>query len=267
MYLLFDIGATHMRLAVSSGARLGKSVIVDTPENYKAGLELFKLLSEGLLKNTKPVLAIGGIASPVSEKNKIASFIKKDWKNKSILKDLTKILGCKVILGNDAALAALGEAKYGSGRNKKIVAYLTISSGIGGARVVNGDIDNNSIGFEPKLLLQSRNMKNFGSLASGTAIKTVYQQPGEKLKNKEAWKEVELWLTMGFNNVIVLWSPDILVVGGPVAANRNISFGRIEKALRKNLKILRHRPKIVKAMLGQKAGLLGALSLAKKYRN
>ncbi len=255
-----------MRLAISkNGKNLDKIVSAKTPEKYKDGILLFKALSEGLLANKKPTSVVGGIASPIKKPGRIIDFQKTNWTGKPFLADLKKIFGKDVILENDSGLAAIGEAIYGAGKGKKVVAYLTVSTGIGGARIVDGKIDTNATGYEPRLqLLEGHPLKNFGSLSSGSAIRETYRQAGENLKDKKAWKEIELWLTMGINNIIVLWSPQILVVGGPVAANKNISFERITKNLKKNLKILPKPPKITKARLTQKSGLYGALALAKQ---
>lgn len=266
MYLLFDIGATNLRVAVSnSGRKIDKAITAKTPDKFKDGMALLTALSEGLLKDQKPKMVVGGVASPLHGKpHKIINFIKPDWTGKLLLPHLQKIFSCPIELENDAALAALGEAKYGAGKTKKIIAYVTVSSGIGGARIVNGKIDTNSGGFEPRLqLLKKEPLKNFGSLSSGHAISQIYHKPGESLVDKKAWREIELWMTMGLNNIIVLWSPDILIVGGPVAKNKNISFDRIEKSLKKNLKILAKFPKITKAKLGQLSVLYGGLTLIK----
>lgn len=267
MYLLFDIGATNLRIAVSkSGTKIDRAVSVKTPAKFADGMSLIKALSHDILRGAEPKMVVGGVASPLQGKNyKIVDFIQPDWSNKQILPHLKKIFDCPIELENDAALAALGESKFGSGKNSKIAAYVTVSTGIGGARIVNGKIDHNASGFEPRLqILKSNPLKNFGSLSSGHAIHQIYNKPGEQLKDKKAWKEIELWLTMGLNNIIVLWSPEVLVVGGPVAKNKNISFERIEKRLKKNLKILQKLPKIKKAKLGQLSVLYGALTLLKK---
>lgn len=267
MYLLFDIGATNLRIAVSkSGTKIDRSIRVKTPEKFADGMSLIKALSYDILRGAKPKMVVGGVASPLQGKNfKLVEFNHPDWTNKQLLPHLSKIFSCPFEFENDAALGALGEAKFGSGKKHKIVAFVTISTGIGGARIVNGKIDINASGFEPRLqMLKSNPLKNFGSLSSGHAIHKIYNQPGELLMDKKAWKEIELWLTMGLNNIIVLWSPEVLVVGGPVAKNKNISFERIEKQLKKNLKILKKLPKIKKAKLGQLSVLYGALTLLRK---
>ena len=52
-------------------------------------------------------------------------------------------------LANDSDLDGLGEATVGAGKGFNIVAYITVSTGIGGVRIVGGKIDVSTYGFEP----------------------------------------------------------------------------------------------------------------------
>lgn len=54
-----------------------------------------------------------------------------------------------MFLANDADLVGLGEAVYGAGKGYKVVAYFTVSTGVGGARIVNKRIDKGVFSFEP----------------------------------------------------------------------------------------------------------------------
>jgi glucokinase len=99
------------------------------------------------------------------------------WVDKPLGSRLEKALGVKVLLENDAALAALGEAVFGAGRRAEIVGYLTISTGIGGARVVDGRIDKKSVGFEPgHMIIDVGNKVGYWEdFASGTAMEKNLQ--------------------------------------------------------------------------------------------
>ena len=63
MYLVFDIGATKMRLAISrDGKILGSPIIVSTPEKFSDGLALLEKLARALCGVGQIKLAAGGIA-------------------------------------------------------------------------------------------------------------------------------------------------------------------------------------------------------------
>jgi predicted NBD/HSP70 family sugar kinase len=64
--------------------------------------------------------------------------------------DLAEKFGsAEIAVENDAAIVGLGEANWGAGRGFEIVAYITVSTGVGGAKIVNGKIDEHAVGFEP----------------------------------------------------------------------------------------------------------------------
>jgi glucokinase len=55
-------------------------------------------------------------------------------------------LGCAAV---GRRCGGLGEAVFGAGKGREIVVYMTISTGVGGARIVGGKIDASAMGFEP----------------------------------------------------------------------------------------------------------------------
>ena len=54
---------------------------------------------------------------------------------------------CPIFLQNEAALEGLGEAVLGSGKDKKLVVLITVGTGVGGVKIVNGRFDDNLLGF------------------------------------------------------------------------------------------------------------------------
>ena len=51
-----------------------------------------------------------------------------------------KALGLPVLVANDANLAALGEHRFGAGRGCSHLVYMTVSTGIGGGIIANGEL-------------------------------------------------------------------------------------------------------------------------------
>jgi glucokinase len=62
------------------------------------------------------------------------------WVQVHLKEELETSLGADVSIGNDANLAALAEWKFGAGRGTQDMVYLTISTGIGGGVIVNGQL-------------------------------------------------------------------------------------------------------------------------------
>lgn len=267
MYLLFDIGGTKMRLAVSrDGKTLGAPIIVSTPEKFFEGMQLFKEITIGLIRANKAdkVKAVaGGVAGPLdSKKTKLLRAPNlSGWVGKPLAQELKKMFKAPVHLENDAALAGLGEGVYGAGRGHKIVAYLTVSTGVGGARIVDGRIDASAFGFEPGHQLVGSSGKTLGSYISGNSLQKRFHLPAKEIKDKKVWDETARWLSMGLHNTIVHWSPEVVVLGGSIM--HDISLALVKRELKKTLIIFPRLPEIKKAELGDTAGLWGALDFMK----
>ena len=62
--------------------------------------------------------------------------------------DIGDLFDLPVKTANDASMAALGEAKYGSGKDKeyKSVMFITLGTGVGGGFVLNGKLFTGSLG-------------------------------------------------------------------------------------------------------------------------
>jgi len=65
---------------------------------------------------------------------------------------LSRLLGCTVLVVNDANLAALGEASFGAGRGRRAVFYVTVADGIGAAFVFDGRLFTGAHGLAGELV-------------------------------------------------------------------------------------------------------------------
>lgn len=62
------------------------------------------------------------------------------WNGFNIKQFMTEKTGLPVMLNNDANVAALGEAKFGSGKNYQNLLMITLGTGVGGGVIINGKI-------------------------------------------------------------------------------------------------------------------------------
>lgn len=276
MYLVFDIGGSNLRVAVSEdGQSLSEIKSVPTPQSFEEGIQAFKTLAEELRGSETIEAAAGGVTGPLDKLKTLTLNPphQQEWKGKPLKQELENILNCPVFLENDTALAALGEATQGAGKGKDIVVYMTVSTGVGGARVVNEKIDVNSLGFEAghQIIVIDGAICDCGgkghleSYVSGSGLEKIYHQKAENLKDEKVWDEVARKLAVGLNNTIVHWSPDIIILGGAVM--QSISLDKVKAYLREDLVIFPDLPEITLAKLGDEVGLYGALKLCKSHTN
>ena len=268
MYLLFDIGGTKMRLAVSKDLQnIFEPKILATPQNYEEGISLFKNAVQEISGGQKVEAIAGGIAGPFDEKKRslVGSPNLKDWIGKPFKQELEKICAAPVFIENDTAMVGLGEACFGAGRGYKIVAYLTLSTGMGGCRIVDGKIDEKTIGFEPghqiidagKTLCPECDGLYLGQYISGRAIFKRTGKKPEEIDDPEFWRRIAFFLAYGLNNTIVHWSPEIVVLGGSLM--NKIEIGAVQEGLANILKIFPEIPILKKAELADTGGLWGAM--------
>lgn len=272
MYLLFDIGGTNMRVAVSSDKQtLAKSKIVPTPKEFEQGIQAFRQIAEELGKGEQINGIAGGIAGPIDKEKTmlVASPHIPGWVEKPLKPELEKAFGCKVIIENDTTMGGIGEAVKGAGVGYNVVAYIALGTGIGGKRIVNGKISEDSFNFEPghQIIIPDGKPCNCGgkghleAYVGGLYIEKNYGLKGEKIKDPKIWDEIAKYLAIGLNNTIVHWSPDIVVLGGSIM--QSISIDLVRKYLHEYLTIYPEKPKLALATLGHRAGYYGALELLK----
>lgn len=271
MYLVFDIGGTNIRIATSlDGETLDQQETIPTSMDFQESMKNITEVVKKLSGNQSIKLACGGVrALHKSKKYLVHNPNFPMWVEEPLHKKLEEILDTAVFLENDAALAGLGEAVFGPGKNHKIVAFHTISTGIGGVRVVDGQIDQNSIGFEPGnqiidmdgSVLGQKEPVVWEAYASGDALRKRFHKKAEEITDDQVWEETAQATAISLNNTLVYWSPDIIVLGGSMM--KSIPIERVNYYLHQTVKIFPELPPVVKAELGDLVGLYGALALLK----
>lgn len=102
------------------------------------------------------------------------------WKQIPLAHGLEERIGLPVVVENDANAAAYGEYRLGAGRGKTHVVYITVSTGIGGGIIADGEIFHGSQGYAGEIghvsldlhgpLCNCGNRGCLEALSSGTAI-------------------------------------------------------------------------------------------------
>jgi predicted NBD/HSP70 family sugar kinase len=146
-----------------------------------------------------------------------------------------------------------------------------IGTGVGGSRIVNGQIDHNTFGFEPghHIVNLDSTQDSWEELVSGSAIKIKYGKSLSQIDNPQEMEQIHSDLIAGLYNLTLFWSPEVIVLGGGIGNAGLLDIYKLNAKL-SELNTTRHRlvdtPSIVQAQLGDNGGLIGALIyLAQKH--
>lgn len=272
-YVIFDIGGTNTRVAVSKDLKgFEKPVKFKTPINFKEGIdkivETTKEMVDGNISG-----ACGAVRGMLSEDRKFIAHddVLEKWIEEPLTETLGKKLNTKVLIENDAALAGLGEAHFGAGQESEIMVYHTISTGVGGAKIENGNIDSYHLGFEPgkqvldidRTILGEDIIPTLENLVSGAAVEErTGAKPYDIPQGDAIWDQLANYLAHGLRNTIYYWSPDTIVLGGSmITGDPAIPIKNIEKHLALLLEEGIDAPAIRQAKLKDDSGLYGAMVL------
>ena len=309
--VVMDLGGTRMRVAVAdrAGAILWREAEPTRAQESQAEViaQMEAILDRGIAQVGDRTLAgIGiGLAGPVDP----VTGIMYDPPNIRCLdgvsvKDLwEKRFNRPILVCNDATVAALGEYRYGVGVGARTLVYMTVSTGIGGGIVVEGQPLMGAYGMAGELghmcvdlngpTCQCGNSGCLERIASGTAIaetarrrlegaassvmgglvsgelgritaQTVFQaaSQGDPLA-RDILDHVARALGCGLVNVLHIFNPDVIVLGGGVSRDWEQLRPGVEAYIEaKAMSHIRKRGfKIAVSSLGDDIGLLGAAAL------
>lgn len=285
MYIVIDIGGTKTRIGTCPDLTTSVEIVdkFSTPSTPEAGME--KIIDHISDLDTEIKAVAVGIAGVVDRQGKqlLTSPNLPAWINHPLASYFKDIVDAEdLLVANDTALGGLGEATAGAGTKDGITAYLTVGTGVGGSRIVNGEIDVARFGFEPghqiidmSDFLDTKELPPEGHIPghleyyiSGHNIQDRTGQRPTDVHDEKMWSEFQERLIAALNNVIVMWSPDVIVMGGSmIIRNEYLSFAYMQKALEKKVKIFPEVPTLQRAVLQDDAGLIGARELLKQHLN
>jgi fructokinase len=210
---------------------------------------------------------------------------KPGWQNVDIAGRVRAALGVPVGFDTDVNAAALGEQRWGAARDLDTFVYLTVGTGIGGGGMVGGRLLHGLM--HPEMghvrIPHDRERDPFPGvcpyhqdclegLACGPAIEARWGRQGEQLPaDHAAWPLEAHYLALGLANVIVILSPQRVILGGGVMRDGRL-FPPIRREVQSLLAGYLRTPAILEQIdryivppaLGDRAGVLGALALAQQ---
>ena len=304
-----DLGGTTAKIGLftTSGALLEKWEVATDTSN--AGEHILENLAAAVLgkmkeKSIQPeqVEGVGiGVPGPVLDSSVVPIVCANlgGWGERNVSAQLSGLLdGLKVLVGNDANVAALGEIWMGAAKGAKNAVMVTLGTGVGGGVVVNGKVIDgvHGAGGEIGHITVNRHetavcgcgkrgcLEQYSSATGvvrcmkklldenpdtpcvlrGTefAAKDVFDaaRNGDALAAREV-DEMSDTLGMALANIASTVDPEAFLVGGGVARAGDVLFAPLNKHFQEYaFKSCRETP-IKQASLGNDAGIYGAVRL------
>jgi fructokinase len=208
---------------------------------------------------------------------------KPGWAGTPLLRLLSERFGVPVAIDTDVNAAALGEHRWGAAQGLENFCYVTIGTGIGGGAFVRNRPLHGLLHpeFGHMRIPHDRDADPFPGicpyhgdcfegLASGNALGARYGLPAEKLDDPEAWRLEASYIALGLLNVISVLSPQRIVIGGGVMKQPSL-LPLVHQSLVELAGGYFDTPAltdgidsfVVAPALGDRAGVLGALELAR----
>lgn len=291
-YIGVDLGGTNIRAAKVDEDGNILQILKDSSEPEK-GVEhvmdkMINLIES--IDDYEQCVGIGlGIPGPIDTLNGkiIVSTNLPKLVGYPIADHISKHFHKPVFMDNDVKVAALGEAVLGGGKGYPIVYYVTISTGIGGALVIDKNVISGQNGHAGEVgnISIDRNRKKYNVLnvgaveneASGTAITRIGKETfGEHIENagdvfalakegnEKAMEIVENMsydLAMMFSTIAHIVDPHVFVVGGGVMKAKDVFFDKMEKYYRDMIHV-GMQPVVFKEAQLDEPGIVGAAMLA-----
>ena len=201
-------------------------------------------------------------------------------------------------MDNDVNAMTLGELCHGAGVGYENIVALTLGTGVGGGVVIDGQVyhgSQNTAGELGHIVVEPTGRYcgcgNQGCLEAYAGAKNIVERTQEKIRAGwqtdladlseltprhiaaaaqsgdplaiEIFKETGRYIAVALTSIAHILNPQIAIIGGGIAeAGEELLFEPIRTELAKRAMDIPARMKIVKARLGNDAGIVGAAMLA-----
>jgi glucokinase len=201
------------------------------------------------------------------------------WQGGNLSLGLEKLTGLLTVVENDADAAALAEAAWGAGKGAARFIYVTLSTGIGAGLVFDGRLYRGVAGAHPEIghhVIQADGpvcpcgvRGCWEALASGTALASLLppfsaaeicqQAEAGNPAAQQAVAQVARYMGIGLANLVTLYTPDVIAVGGGLMNSRNLFWQTILDTVKDQCRLVPYEhTRLLPARLGEQVGLAGA---------
>lgn len=269
-----------MVAAFSDSLELVARERADTPAELAEGLSLLTSLTRAVSQG-QTIKAIGASAGgPLDHTTGVVSPLHQPkWREVPLREIFEREFKAPFYVDVDTNTAALAEHRFG-GHSVDRLLYITLSTGMGGGFVVDGELYRGFGNSHPEIGHQTipyRLPVNgpiecacgavdcLEAVVCGTAIRKIYGKPATELTPHE-WDEVAYNLGQGLRNAAMLYAPRVIVLGGGMAlgGGERLLAG-VRDVLARSMKIV-PQPTVMLSTLGYDTALWGGLALILSHR-
>lgn len=290
LYAGVEAGGTKFECAVGTPSRILRSVTIPTTNPEETIPQVLAFFRKQKIKlGDLAGLGIGSFGpldlNPDSNTfGHIGKTPKSNWSNFNLMSAFAE-LNCPISIDTDVNAAGLAEASLGAGRNKKVVLYVTIGTGIGVGVIINNKpfqgISHPEIGH----ILIQQDLQDDGfagicpyhgncleGLASGPAIEKRWGVSLSQLPIDHPAQSLQArYISILCTNLLLSFSPDVILIGGGVMKTPSL----LDNVHNKVITLLKGYFSSVQTLddiktlittpgLGAQAGITGSLLLAER---
>jgi predicted NBD/HSP70 family sugar kinase len=293
-----DFGNRHIRAAVADFTHTVRGeTYLTLPYGHEAAssvaeaAKIFKELvrSAGAEISDVQMLAVG-LPGPTNRDagRTLSTAILPGWAGFDVTSAFENALDIRTTVDNDANLGALAEGLWGVGRGFTDFAYIKVSTGIGAGLVLNGSLYRGIAGYAGEIghttieedgpLCRCGNRGCLEMFAAAPALLELLRRsyPEEftvtdllRLSDegdvgcRRVLTDAGRHIGVAIANLCNLLSPQLIIVGGELAASGEVLLSAIRDSIaRRTMALPAHAPQITTGAFSERAGVLGALALA-----
>ncbi len=275
MYIGIDCGASHLRVGLISeegevlGFEQSNSPLSSNPGQFG---QIIKETAAKLALTKKidleQVKAIGvGVPGPIDfAQGSILTSSNIGNSSPIPVKDQLHLAFARpTFIDRDTDVALRGEAWKGNARLSKDIIMLSLGTGVGGAIMINGKVDQGSHGMAGEIghtYIEFENSKfEIRNLpACGLGHKGCLEA---FIKHAKSLEEVSLYLGLGLANMVDIFNPERIIISGGMLKQGDFLPKAIQVMKQKGMHPGVDQVLVEYAALGEIAGVIGAAKLAK----
>lgn len=224
-------------------------------------------------------VGVPGLYDPATGRTRFLVNFPGGWSGIPVAGPIGSALGLPAALINDARAFGLAELRLGAARGASSMIGLTLGTGVGGVIAIDGHVVQGHDGTAGEIGHQTIdpdgpwcNCGNRGCLeayaradqiaaacGTETAEEAVVRARAGDPRAVDGLAQVGRYLGIGIANMVVVMSPDRVVIGGGIAAAADLLFGPIQAELGRRVRTTAlGEVEVVAAELGTWAGAIGA---------